>query len=61
MTGKEKAEKKAELVNEVVFLANRLDDLWQFHPDNPNQVDVLKETLELKDMISKLDEEIKNL
>lgn len=61
MTQKEKAEKKEELVNEIIFLSSRLDDIWQYHPENPNKVDVLKETLELKDMISKLDNEIQNL
>jgi len=61
ITQEQTENKKSELVNEAIFLSNRLDELWQFHPENPDRVDVLKETLELKEMISKLEDEIKNL
>ncbi len=61
ITQEQTENKKSELVNEAIFLSNRLDELWQYHPENPDCVDVLKETLELKEMISKLEDEIKNL
>ena len=61
ITQEQTENKKSELVNEAIFLSNRLDELWQYHPENPDSVDVLKETLELKEMISKLEDEIKNL
>lgn len=49
-----KEEKQVELINEIIFLETRLNELNQFHPDNPDRIDVLKETLELKNMISNL-------
>ena len=61
ITQEQNESKKSELVNEVIFLSDRLDELWRYHPDNPDQIDVLKETLELKEMISNIEDEIKNL
>ena len=48
MTGKEKQDLKIELVNEVIFLNDRLEDLWRYHPENPKKVDVVWEYNNIK-------------
>lgn len=50
--------KKADLINELSFMYERIQALWEFHPDNPEKRDVLKETLELQKIIRELEEEI---
>lgn len=53
--------KKADLINELSFMYERIQALWEFHPDNPEKRDVLKETLELQKIIRELEEEIDQL
>lgn len=50
--------KKEDLINELSFMYERIQALWEFHPDNPKRRDVLKETLELQKIIRELEEEI---
>jgi hypothetical protein len=54
-------DKKADLINELNFMYERIHSLWEFHPDNPERRDVLKETLELKKIIRELETEIDQL
>lgn len=53
--------KKEDLINELSFMYERIQALWEFHPDNPEKRDVLKETLELQKIIRELEEEIDQL
>jgi len=54
-------DKKADLVNELSFMYDRIQALWEFHPDNPEKRDVLQETLELQKIVRELEEEIDQL
>ena len=54
-------DKKADLINELNFMYERIHSLWEFHPDNPERRDVLKETLELQKIIRELEKEIDQL
>ena len=54
-------DKKADLINELNFMYERIHSLWEFHPDNPEKRDVLKETLELQKIIRELETEIDQL
>jgi len=54
-------DKKADLINELNFMYERIHSLWEFHPDNPERRDVLKETLELQKIIRELETEIDQL
>ena len=54
-------DKKADLINELSFMHERIHSLWEFHPDNPERRDVLKETLELQKIIRELEKEIDQL
>ena len=33
---------KAELINTLIDIEERIDELWDYHPDNPNKIDVVE-------------------
>jgi len=39
---------KAELINTLVEIEERIDELWDYHPENPNQIDVESEFNDLQ-------------
>jgi hypothetical protein len=32
---------RAELINDLIAITTVMEDLWRFHPENPNQEDVV--------------------
>ena len=54
-------EKKVELINDLAATATVMDEVWRYHPDNPNKVNIVKEYDSLKKMQSDIEEEIKDL
>jgi len=36
-------EKKAELINDLLATSTVKEEVWRYHPDNPNKKDVVKE------------------
>ena len=40
-------QRKAELINTLLEVEERIDELWEYHPENPNRIDVEDEYLEL--------------
>ena len=32
-------EQKTELINDLIATTTVIEELWRFHPDNPNKVD----------------------
>ena len=54
-------DQKTELVNELVFLRERLEELWEQHPDNPNQRDIRFEYNEVEQRILETEREIVRL
>ena len=40
--------KKAELINTLIEIEERIDELWEYHPENPNQIDVESEFNDLQ-------------
>jgi hypothetical protein len=54
-------EPKVEKINEIIFLNKIAEELWTYHPDNKDQVDVRKEYTRINTQITKLQEEIKEL
>lgn len=54
-------EPKVEKINEIIFLNKIAEELWAYHPDNKDQVDVRKEYTRINTQITKLQEEIKEL
>ena len=61
MTGKEKQELKVALVNEIIFLNDRLEDLWRYHPENPKKIDVVWEYNNIKNELDLIEDRIQQL
>ena len=55
---KEVNDPKIEKINEVIFLTKISEELWSYHPDNPNQIDVEDQYSKIQGKITKLQEEI---
>jgi len=53
--------KKTELVNDLVATNTVMEELWRYHPDNPNRVDVSKEYNVLKQMSIDIEKELDEL
>ena len=34
-------QEKADLINRLMEIEEQIQDLWEFHPDNPNAVDIV--------------------
>jgi hypothetical protein len=34
-------QEKADLINRLMEIEDQLQDLWEFHPDNPDGVDIV--------------------
>ena len=56
-----KEDQRNELVNDLIATSTVMDELWQYHPDNPKQKDVVKEYNVLKQMVKDLEMEIDEL
>lgn len=56
-----KEDQRNELVNDLIATSTVMDELWQYHPDNPKQKDVVKEYETLKQMAKDLEKEIEEL
>ena len=56
-----KEDQRNELVNDLIATSTVMDELWQYHPDNPKQKDVVKEYNVLKQMAKDLEKEIDEL
>jgi hypothetical protein len=39
---------KAEFINTLIELEERIDELWEYHPENPNRIDVESEFNDLQ-------------
>ena len=54
-------EEKANLINEVIFLSDIANHYWEFHPENPDKVDVVVEYDRIKTQIQDLENRIEKL
>ena len=54
-------EVRAELINDLVATATVMEELWNYHPDNPNKKDVVQEYDVLKKIQKDIDQEIAEL
>jgi len=52
---------KAEVLNELVRVENELEILWDFHPDNSEQIDVVTRFNELQRLASNLEDYLQTL
>ena len=62
MTEQEKLDQeKSELVADLVATQTVMDEVWRYHPDNPNKKDVIKEYNILKQIKTDIEEELDKL
>ena len=53
--------KRAELVNNIIFLTQRMDEMWSYHPDNPNKLDIVGEYKSMKEQIDEYQNQLDDL
>lgn len=53
--------KKSQLVNDIINLSRLIDEMYTYHPDNPDRVDVVEETEKIKKIIEDLSAQIEEL
>ena len=51
----------SELYNDLIATSTILDELWNYHPDNPDKKDVVTEYQTLQKIQKDIEEEIANL
>lgn len=52
---------KAELINDLMATATVKEEVWRYHPDNPNKKDVVEEYKTLEKIKVDIESEIANL
>jgi hypothetical protein len=57
----EKEKLRIELINDMIAATTVIDELWNYHPDNPNQKDVVKEYEILLKVKNDIEEELADL
>ncbi len=56
-----KDNKRAEIVNNIIFLTQRMEEMWVYHPDNPQKLDIVNEYETMNDEIDKLQSQLDSL
>ena len=52
---------KIEMINEIIFLNKIASEMWQYHPNNPQQINVVTEQQQVQDKIEELQNKISEL
>ena len=52
---------KTELVNDLIATTTVMEELWRYHPENPDKKDVVSEYEVLKRVQADINKEIKEL
>ena len=54
-------EQKANLINDLLAISTVMEEVWNYHPDNPDQKDVIKEYQTLLQIQKDIEAELKEL
>ena len=54
-------EQKTELINDLITTTTVIEELWRYHPDNPNKVDIIKEFKVLTKIKTDIEKEIQEI
>ena len=54
-------EKRENLVNDIIILNRMAEDLWQYHPDNKDKIDIVKSFDNIQAKIKEKEIEIEGL
>ena len=52
---------KSELINDLVATSTVMDEMWRYHPDNPDKKDIVKEYKVLKQIVVDIETELEEL
>jgi hypothetical protein len=52
---------KADLVNDLISVCTVMEELWKYHPDNLNKVDIVTEYNKLADIKEEIETELDDL
>jgi len=56
-----KEEQRAELINDLIAVNTVMEELWNYHPDNPDKKDVVTEYNTLQNIQKDIEKEIEEL
>jgi len=48
MKEKKMTQEKADLINALMEVEEQIDEIWEYHPENPNRTDVESKFLDLQ-------------
>ena len=51
-------DKKSQLINEIIDLNHYLNQMYLYHPDNPDGINVVDESIKIKEVIASLTAQI---
>ena len=54
-------QQKASLLDDLIAVDTVLEEIWNYHPDNPNKKDIIKEYKILKQMQKDIEAELVEL
>jgi|TARA_R110002033_G_scaffold26475_2_gene60656 hypothetical protein len=54
-------QQKTELINDLVATSTVMEEVWRYHPDNPEKKDVIKEYEILKQIQKDIESELADL
>ena len=54
-------QQKTELVNDLLATSTVMEEIWRYHPDNPEKKDVIKEYNILKQIQKDIESELADL
>lgn len=54
-------EQKANLINDLLAVSTVMEEVWNYHPDNPDKKDVIKEYQTLLQIQKDIEDELKEL
>tara|TARA_Y100000114_G_scaffold139777_1_gene144079 strand:- start:1458 stop:1676 length:219 start_codon:yes stop_codon:yes gene_type:complete len=61
MTQEEKELKKSELISDLLATSTVMEEVWRYHPENPNKKDIIKEYNVLKQIQKDIEGELAEL
>ena len=52
---------KADLVNDLISISTVMEELWKYHPENPEKIDIEVEYAKLEEMKKGVETELDDL
>ncbi len=61
ITEEQQDNRKVELINDLMAVATVIEEIWNYHPDNPNKKDVVSEYNQLLKIKGDIENELEAL